>query len=151
MEYRKQKGVLLIEVLIAITLLSVGVTGLIGVQLRTLRLNHDAQLVSDASMLNHAILQQLRSHPDLYARGRFNLQLRTDSSDTLPSDDFPVISDIVRGLRRTGANFRIDIACETEDFTVCEVCFQNNEPSSTNLLSTGNVDSNFRCNRQIIM
>ena len=151
METRKQKGYLLIEVLIAITLLTVGVTGLTSVQLIALRLNHDAQLVSDVSMLNRAILQKLRSHPELFTHGSFNLQMHTNPSDTPRFDDLPIINNIVQGLWRTGANFRIEIECETGDFTICEVCFQDDASPSTNLLSTANFDSNSSCNRQIVM
>ena len=151
MDTRKQKGHLLIETLVTILLLAVGATGLISIQLKALRLNYDAQLVSDVSVLNRAILQQLRARPDIFDQRSFNIEMSSIPGSTQPSNDFPMISDIMSRFGKLGADFLVEIECEADDLKICEICIQNNEPSSTNVLPTGDFDSMSRCNRQIIM
>lgn len=62
-----QRGVGLLEVLIAIVLLAVGILGLASMQISAKRLNADALQRSIATELAHDIIERMRSNPDQLA------------------------------------------------------------------------------------
>lgn len=57
------KGFTLVEVLVALLILSIGLLGLAGLQAGGLRSNHSAYLRSQAVMLAHDMADRMRSNP----------------------------------------------------------------------------------------
>ena len=72
---RRQRGVGIIEVLVAVLVLSVGLLGLAGLQLRTLRNNQSALERGVAVFETHAIADALRADRTNARNGLFNLDL----------------------------------------------------------------------------
>ena len=70
---RRQHGVGIIEVLVAVLILSVGLLGLAGLQLRTLRNNQSALERGVAVFETHAIADALRADRTNARNGLFNL------------------------------------------------------------------------------
>lgn len=60
---RAQSGFSLIEVLVALTILVVGLLGLAGLQLATLRWSADASQTAAVARLGQELAEKLRSHP----------------------------------------------------------------------------------------
>lgn len=148
----KHKGYLLIEVMVTISLLAIGITGFTSAKLKALRLNLDAQTNSNLTLANAAILDQLRLHPELAASGAFNVRIRSDSTYDTQQSFIAELDDIISALSANGADAWIDISCETETLTTCEICFENLEqiPRASNETEHSN-DGSIACNRQIIM
>lgn len=61
---RSTAGFSLIEVLIAVLVLSVGLLGLAGMQATSLRFNHNAYMRSQATFLAHDMLERMRANRD---------------------------------------------------------------------------------------
>ena len=62
----------MIEVLIAVLVLSIGLLGLAGLQATSLQFTHDAQILSNASILAYDIIERIhtnKSNASLYATG----------------------------------------------------------------------------------
>lgn len=57
---RRQRGISLIEVLVAILVLGVGLLGVAGLQLTALRSSQSAELRSQASLLAYDIIERMR-------------------------------------------------------------------------------------------
>jgi len=80
----KQRGVGLIEVLIAVLVLSIGLLGLAGLQLRTLRNNQSALERGMAVVETHAIADAMRADRANAILSRFDITLAAgDPSGTL--------------------------------------------------------------------
>jgi type IV pilus assembly protein PilV len=60
---RRQRGISLIEVMVAMLIVSVGVLGVTGLQLVSLHQNQSAMLRSEALMLGNDILDRMRANP----------------------------------------------------------------------------------------
>ncbi|TVQ74653.1 MAG: type IV pilus modification protein PilV, partial [Oceanospirillales bacterium] len=58
----KQNGVSLIEILIALVVLSIGLLGMAALQTRTLSLNHSAYQRTQAVNLSYDIVDRMRSN-----------------------------------------------------------------------------------------
>ena len=71
----RQRGVGIIEVLVAVLVLSVGLLGLAGLQLRTLRNNESALERGAAVVQTHAIADALRADRTNAIAGLFNIAL----------------------------------------------------------------------------
>lgn len=152
MKTETQNGYLLIEVMMTILLLAIGVTGFTALQLKTLRLNLEAQDNSDLSQANAAILDHLRLHPGDAADGAFDTRANTDqSSNAYPSGN-SALNQIAESLNAKGINAWIDISCESNGLTVCQVCMENigQLNGSPRIIDEENADVR-TCNRQIIM
>ena len=63
MPLARQRGASLIEVLVAVLVLSIGLMGMAGLQSRTLKGNHSAQQRSEAVTLTHFIFDAMRANP----------------------------------------------------------------------------------------
>ncbi|MGB5706315.1 MAG: prepilin-type N-terminal cleavage/methylation domain-containing protein [Arenicellales bacterium] len=152
MDIFKQKGYLLIEVMVTISLLAIGITGYTSAQIKALRLNLDAQTNSNITLANAAILDQFRLHPELAASGAFNVRIKSDSSYDTQQSIIAELDDIIAALSSTGTEAWIDISCDAETMTICEICFENMEqiPQASNETEHSNRGS-IACSRQIIM
>lgn len=58
-----QQGVMLIEVLVAIVIFSIGVIGLLGLQVTSLKNVGEAQYRAEASLLASSLISQMRTSP----------------------------------------------------------------------------------------
>ncbi|MFN3985372.1 MAG: type IV pilus modification protein PilV [Rhodocyclaceae bacterium] len=72
-ERKRQNGVSLIEVLVAIVILSFGLLGLAGLQMTALRSNQSALERSTVVMEAYSILDAMRSNPQATKDGEFNV------------------------------------------------------------------------------
>lgn len=72
---RRQRGVGLIEVLVAVVVLAIGLLGLAGLQLRTLRDNESAYERGMAVIETHSIVDAMRADRINAINGVFNLAL----------------------------------------------------------------------------
>ena len=59
----KQAGASLIEVMVAFLILSVGLLGLAMLQAKSLRLNTDAYMRSQATLIAHELMENMRANP----------------------------------------------------------------------------------------
>jgi type IV pilus assembly protein PilV len=72
---RLQRGVALLEVLIAVVILSIGMLGLASLQVNSLRFNHSAYLRSQATILAYDITERMRANRQVALDGEYNLAL----------------------------------------------------------------------------
>lgn len=61
---RRESGVSLIEVLVAMMILSIGLLGIAALQAQGLRFNHDAYVRTQATNLAYDIVDRMRANPD---------------------------------------------------------------------------------------
>lgn len=89
--HHKRAGFTLIEVLVAVLVLSIGLLGLAGLQASSLRQNHSAYLRSQASLLAYDILERMRGNRDGAMNGAYNINNVNASlpatGQTLAGDD----------------------------------------------------------------
>lgn len=79
----KMRGFTLVEVLVALVILSVGLLGIAGLQLTGLRANQDAYLRSQANIIAQDVLERLRANPERALNGDFNVAF----GESIPGDD----------------------------------------------------------------
>lgn len=72
---KQQAGVGLLEVLVAVLILSLGLLGMAGLQTRVLQQNQSSQVRSQAVMLSYSILDALRLDRDGAIAGTYNIPL----------------------------------------------------------------------------
>lgn len=74
-------GFTLIEVLVAVLVLSIGLLGLAGMQARALQFGQGAYLRSQATLLASDILDRIRANPEAALAGQYDIGL-TDAPDS---------------------------------------------------------------------
>ncbi|WP_286240308.1 type IV pilus modification protein PilV [Neptuniibacter halophilus] len=67
----KQSGFNLLEVMIALVVLSVGLLGLAAMQLNSLKLNQSAYMRSQATLLAYDIIDRMRANREAVSRGSY--------------------------------------------------------------------------------
>ncbi|WP_256211903.1 type IV pilus modification protein PilV [Nitrosomonas communis] len=84
-----QKGVTMIEVLVAIIVLSMGLLGLAGLQSAGLTYNQSASFRSTATMMTYSILDSMRANRTGAINGSYNIAIGTSipSGITIPEQD----------------------------------------------------------------
>lgn len=83
----QQRGITLIEVLITVLVLSVGLLGLAGLQLTSLRNNQSAMERSVGIVQSYSIIEAIRADPDSAKANGFNIALDADpSGNTFPAN-----------------------------------------------------------------
>lgn len=99
-----QRGLTLIEVLIAVLVLSIGLLGLAGLQATSLQFNHSANLRSQATNLAYEMTDRMRANRDAALNGQYNLALTaTPSAGTVPGDDLTAWRDALSDRLPSGA------------------------------------------------
>jgi type IV pilus assembly protein PilV len=84
----RQHGLTLIEVLIAVLVLSIGLLGLAGLQATSLQFNHSANLRSQATNLAYEMTDRMRANREAALNGQYNLAVGgTPTAGTVPGDD----------------------------------------------------------------
>ena len=84
-----QKGVTMVEVLVAIIVLSIGLLGLAGLQSAGLTYNQSASFRSTATMMTYSILDSMRANRTGAINGSYNIAIGTSipSGITIPEQD----------------------------------------------------------------
>lgn len=90
-----QKGVSLIEVLIAVLVLSLGLLGMAGLQFSSLRNNQSATERSMAVILSYSILDRMRANRSAALAGNYNF---SDAACTAPTGTNLADTDIAAWL-----------------------------------------------------
>jgi type IV pilus assembly protein PilV len=70
---RRARGFTLLEVLVAMVVLSVGLLGLSGLQTTSLRNNHSAFLRSQATLVTHDIIDRMRANTASASAGNYDI------------------------------------------------------------------------------
>lgn len=86
------RGFTLLEVLVALLILSVGLLGIAELQLTSLRSNYSAYLRSQATILAYDILERIRANRAQAQAGAYNITIK-DESD-LPTGSTPADIDL---------------------------------------------------------
>lgn len=78
----RQQGATLIEVLVAALILSVGLLGLAGLQVTSVKSNQSAYIRSQATLLAYDIADRMRTNRAEALNGAYDLELTTRSCNT---------------------------------------------------------------------
>lgn len=70
---KKQRGLNLIEVLIAAFLISLGLLGMAGLQVKSFRATHNSYQMQQATQLAHELLERMRSNRAGVMAGKYNV------------------------------------------------------------------------------
>lgn len=85
---QSQRGTTLIETLVALLVLSIGLLGVAGLQLTSLRNNRSAHLRSQAQVMAYDITDRMRANRDAALAGSYNIALGgAGTGGTLIGDD----------------------------------------------------------------
>lgn len=76
-----QHGVSLLEVLVAVVVLSIGLLGLAGLQMSSLRNNQSAAVRTNAVFALYSIADAMRAEPDAARSNAFNLDLTAEDPE----------------------------------------------------------------------
>lgn len=119
-----QAGVSMIEVLVAVMILSIGLLGLAGLQSAGLTHNQSANARSHASMLAYGLLDSMRANKMVAEQGAYDIGLGAASSEssTMTSQDVNNwLSELATSLPAgtgsvvTDANGRVTITIQWDD------------------------------------
>jgi type IV pilus assembly protein PilV len=72
---RLQRGAGLVEVLVAVIVLSIGLLGIAGMQLGSLRSNHSAWMRSEATLRAQDIMERMRANQPAALAGNYDIAL----------------------------------------------------------------------------
>lgn len=86
--HRHQSGITLIEILVALLVLSIGLLGLANLQAVGLRANHNAYLRSQATILAYDIADRMRANRSSAVAGEYDIALNAAPGGTgVPATD----------------------------------------------------------------
>ncbi|WP_394240022.1 type IV pilus modification protein PilV [Halopseudomonas laoshanensis] len=124
---RSQKGISLIEVLITVLVLSVGLLGLAGLQLTSLRNSQSAMERSVGVVQSYSIIEAIRADPDSAKAGRFNIDLESDpEGSTFPANSLSIWREQIQ--ENLGADAVGAVSCNN---TRCSVIVQWDDSRGT--------------------
>ena len=83
MKFNKSKGFTIIEVLVAMIILSIGVLGLGVLQLTSLQNTQSGQMKSQASIMAYDIIDSMRTNIPSVNSGSYGITLATDTPDAV--------------------------------------------------------------------
>ena len=113
----QQRGITLIEVLITVLVLSVGLLGLAGLQLTSLRNNQSAMERSVGIVQSYSIIEAIRADPDSAKAGRFDVKLDAEpAGNTFPGNALTVWRAQIKA--NLGADAVGAVSCNTTRCTV---------------------------------
>lgn len=85
-KYKSCNGFTLLEVLVALLILSVGLLGLVNLQMRGLQYSDSARQKSQATFLAYDILDRMRANKDEVANGTYNTTIGTAVAQPAAAD-----------------------------------------------------------------
>jgi len=91
---RTQTGTSMIEVLVAIVILSIGLLGLAGLQTAGLKSNQSASFRSTASMMAYSMLDSMRANQVSAGDGSYNHALSEDDPAAPGEDEIEMPGDV---------------------------------------------------------
>ena len=100
MNYKTSRGLTLLEILIALFVLSVGLLGLAGLQMTGLKNNHSAQMRTEATIQANNILERMRVNRAVALAGGYDIAL----SATPPGGSDLVQTDLNQWLTALANN-----------------------------------------------
>lgn len=83
---RRARGMTLVEVLVTLVIISVGLLGVAGLQLTTLRNNYDAYVRSQAAMLAADILDRMRANRDQALNNQYTIAIGATPGTTTAAE-----------------------------------------------------------------
>jgi type IV pilus assembly protein PilV len=107
--YRAERGVGLIEVLIAMVVLSVGLLGLAGLQAKALQLAHQADIRSQATFLAYEMADRMRANREVALGVKNEYKLTTFAA--VECDPTLVLSEADTLAKRDLEEWRNTLAC----------------------------------------
>ena len=129
------KGFTLIEVLVALVILSVGLLGLAGLQTTGIRNNHSANLRSQATIMAYDIADRIRANKDNVGAYAIAIDGDSDGGETIAESDMEEwlsnLSD-----RLPSGDGSIEINAEIVTIQVQWIDSRNND-TTTFLMTTG--------------
>ncbi len=81
MKKKSNSGFTLIEVLVASVIISLGLSGMVALQLKAHHYNRTANIQSHATILAHDIIERMRANPAGINNGNYHLPTATQHSD----------------------------------------------------------------------
>lgn len=75
MDLNKDKGFTLMEVLVALAVLSIGLLGMAGMQLYSMKSSHNAYLQSQASYFAYDLIDKMQANPAGFSNGDYDTTL----------------------------------------------------------------------------
>ena len=82
----KQKGLGMIEVLVALVIISVSMLGLAALQINSVRFNHQAYLRSQATYLAYDMIDRMRANEPEAEAGSYTVAINDDSNGSTACD-----------------------------------------------------------------
>ncbi|MCP4875082.1 MAG: type IV pilus modification protein PilV [Gammaproteobacteria bacterium] len=126
---RSQLGISLIEVLVAILVVSIGLLGVLGVQVRSFSHSDSAYFRSQAVIYGYEILDRIRANRGAALNGDYDLSLSELSDLTAPSESAAVSIvdryDWLRNLDNTVPGAKGALDCDGN--AVCRVTVEWND------------------------
>ena len=101
---RRQTGVSLIEILIALVILSIGLLGMAGLQARTLSLNHSAYQRTQAINLSYDVVDRMRANRRSAQDGDYEITLTASNptGQSVPDQDLREWREIIQATLPSG-------------------------------------------------
>ena len=131
----EQAGSSLIEVLIAVLVVSVGLLGTAGLQLASLKNNQSAMQRSEAVVLTYSILDRMRANRDVAAAGSYDMSLPADLANcAAPGNVSLAEQDLTEWVAEIQSAFGAGVACGAVDCDSnfnCTVTLQWDDSLST--------------------
>lgn len=85
---RRSRGFTLVEILVALVVLSIGLLGVAALQLTSLRNNHSSAMRTQATFLAYDIIDRMRANRDTALAGDYNVALGDEGvAGTIAGDD----------------------------------------------------------------
>jgi type IV pilus assembly protein PilV len=98
-----QRGTTLIEALVALLVLSIGLLGVAGLQMTSLRNNRSAHLRSQAQVMAYDITDRMRANRETALDGGYNIDIgESGATGTLVGDDLVRWKDALRDSLPSG-------------------------------------------------
>ncbi len=117
----KAEGFSLLEILIAIIILSIGMLGLAALQAASLKTNHGAYHKTQATYLAYDMVDRLRANKQAAMNGNYNIleaAAKPAADGTLPNDDLNDWITSIEGALPTGDG---EVVCNNPNLGVCSI------------------------------
>lgn len=115
---RRQRGVGIVEILVAVLILSIGFLGLANLQMRTLRNNESALERGVAVMQTHAVADAMRADRTNAKAGLFNIALTSPAPTGITFREVALAAWRSNLINALGPGATGSVACNGTDCTI---------------------------------